>query len=273
MKNESRQPAAPAVQVENLSVAYGSALALDKVDLSLPAGRLISVVGPNGAGKSTLLRALVGSLKPTGGVVRIFGEEGERQRRRGRIAYMPQQEQVDWDFPLSVRDVVMSGRYGRIRIEDGWRRFLPPALAPHRHRHAVDEALAAVDMARDMDRSIDTLSGGQRKRVLLARALAQDAGLLLLDEPLVGVDRRSEKLIMEVLQQARDQGRTVVMVTHDIAGARRDSDYAVLINRRVIEAGDPNTVLTDDQLAYTATSAWLGEHASSPARPEPLEST
>ncbi|MFW5815777.1 MAG: metal ABC transporter ATP-binding protein [Wenzhouxiangella sp.] len=272
MRDNSSREALPAVQIQDLSVAYGTALALDQVELSLPAGRLISVLGPNGAGKSTLLRALVGSLKPSRGTVSIFGESAEHQRRRGRIAYMPQQEQVDWDFPLSVRDVVMSGRYGRIRIEDGWRRFLPIALVPDRHRHAVDQALAAVDLDQARQRSIDTLSGGQRKRVLLARALAQDARLLLLDEPLVGVDRRSEALIMKVLQQARDQGRTVVMVTHDIAGARRDTDFAILINQRVIDAGDPKTVLSDDQLAYTAKSAWLGEQASSAAQPESVES-
>jgi manganese/iron transport system ATP-binding protein len=270
MRDEFDQKAVPAVQIEGLSVAYGSTLALEKVDLTLPAGQLISVVGPNGAGKSTLLRALVGSLEPVAGVVRIFGDDAEHQRRRGQIAYMPQQEQVDWDFPLLVRDVVMSGRFGRMRIEGGLRRFLPTALAPERHRLAVTEALKAVDMDSDMHRSIDTLSGGQRKRVLLARALAQDARLLLLDEPLVGVDRRSEALIMAVLQQARDQGRSVVIVTHDIAGARRDSDFAVLINQRVVESGDPRKMLTDELLSRTATAAWLGNESSA-RQPEPLE--
>ncbi|MEE4637651.1 MAG: metal ABC transporter ATP-binding protein [Wenzhouxiangella sp.] len=270
MRDESEQGAVPAVQVEGLSVAYGSALALDKVDLILPAGQLISVVGPNGAGKSTLLRALVGSLEPVAGTVRIFGVDAEHQRRLGQIAYMPQQEQVDWDFPLSVRDVVMSGRFGRMRIEGGVRRFLPMALAPQRHRNAVSQALEAVDMHQDINRSIDTLSGGQRKRVLLARALAQDARLLLLDEPLVGVDQRSEALIMAVLQQARDQGRSVVMVTHDIDGARRDSDFAVLINQTVVDSGDPRKMLTDELLSRTATAAWLGNEPSARA-PEPLE--
>ena len=257
MAAEPANQSIPAVQVKGLSVGYDAALALDNIDLSLPAGQLISLVGPNGAGKSTLLRALVGSLKPSSGSVRIHGDDAERQRRRGQIAYMPQHEQVDWDFPLSVRDVVMSGRYGRIRMEGGWRRFLPPSLVAQDHRLAVHEALAAVDLLESMQQSIDTLSGGQRKRVLLARALAQDARLLLLDEPLVGVDRRSEALIMEVLRQARSQGRTVVMVTHDIAGARQDSDFAVLINRRVVGAGDPRTLLTDDMLSRTATAAWL----------------
>ncbi len=257
MAAETPNQAVPAVQVAGLTVAYDSALALDNVDLALPAGRLIAVVGPNGAGKSTLLRTLVGSLKPTRGSVFIHGQDAERQRRSGQIAYMPQHEQVDWDFPLSVRDVVLCGRYGRIRLEGGWRRFLLPAMVSDRHQNAVREALEAVDMHDNMDQPIETLSGGQRKRVLLARALAQDARLLLLDEPLVGVDRRSEDLIMQVLCRQRDQGRTVVMVTHDIVGARRDADFAVLINRRVVGTGDPHDLLSDDMISRTATAAWL----------------
>lgn len=272
MADESRRDAVPAVRIRDLSVAYGSALALANVDLSLPAGRLISVVGPNGAGKSTLLRTLVGSLKPTSGVIRILGDDPERQRQLGRIAYMPQHEHIDWDFPLSVRDVVLSGRYGRIRAEGGWRRFLPPLLAADGHRQAVRQALESVAMLDQGHRSIDTLSGGQRKRVLLARALAQDAQLLLLDEPLVGVDRRSETLIMEVLREARRQGRTVIMVTHDIGGARRDSDFAVLINRRVVGSGEPQTLLTDELISRTATAAWLDKPAAS-SKPGAAEST
>lgn len=248
----------PAVQIEDLSMVYDRTPALQDVNLSLPAGRLISVVGPNGAGKSTLLRILIGSLTPTTGTVHIHGEPAERQRRRGLIAYMPQQEQIDWDFPLSVWDVVMSGRYGRVGRAGGWRRFLPPTLAGEEHHEPVRRALVDVDMLEQRHKSIDALSGGQRKRVLLARALAQDARLLLLDEPLVGVDRGSEALIMKVLRQARSQGRTVVMVTHDIASARQDADLAVLINRSVVCTGTPLDVLTDDMLSRTATAAWLG---------------
>ncbi|TVS09996.1 MAG: metal ABC transporter ATP-binding protein [Wenzhouxiangella sp.] len=257
MTAERASQSVPAVQIKGLSVAYDSELVLDHIDLSLPAGRLIAVVGPNGAGKSTLLRTLVGSLKPSSGSVHVHGQAAERQRRAGQIAYMPQHEQVDWDFPLSVRDVVLSGRYGRIRMEGGWRRFLLPVMASDRHQEAVREALKAVDMHNHEQQPIETLSGGQRKRVLLARALAQDARLLLLDEPLVGVDRRSEELIMEVLRGQRDQGRTVVMVTHDIAGARRDADIAVLINRCVVGTGDPDKLLSDDMISRTATAAWL----------------
>ncbi|MFP4207402.1 MAG: metal ABC transporter ATP-binding protein [Wenzhouxiangella sp.] len=272
MIDSQARGSAAAVQIEGLSVAYGSSLVLDRIDLTLPAACLISVVGPNGAGKSTLLRALVGSLKPVAGRVLVHGRDAESQRRRGRIAYMPQHEQIDWDFPLSVHDVVLSGRFGRIRAEDGWRRFLPPSLVAGRHRQAVRDALDSVDMLSHRHQPIDTLSGGQRKRVLLARALAQDASLLLLDEPLVGVDRRSEALIMEVLGRARDQGRTVVMVTHDIAGARRDADFAVLINRQVVDSGDPRAMLTEELLSRTATAAWLSNRGQR-SQSEALELT
>ncbi len=258
MNASAAQPTSSAIEVKSLTVAYDGAPVLDAVDLSLPAGQLIAVAGPNGAGKSTLLRALVGSLKPTSGTIRINGTPAERQRRAGQIAYMPQHEHIDWDFPLSVRDVVLSGRFGRMRQEGGWRRFLFPAMAGAAHQRAVAEALGAVDMADHANQPIEMLSGGQRKRVLLARSLVQDARLMLLDEPLVGVDRRSETLIMNVLREQRDEGRTVVMVTHDIVGARDDADFAVLINRRVVGAGEPRSLLSDEMITRTATAAWLG---------------
>ena len=246
-----------AIDIQDLAVAYDSTLVLDQIDLALPAGQLVALVGPNGAGKSTLLRTLVGSLKPTRGSVRIHGEPAEAQRRAGQIAYMPQHELVDWDFPLSVGELALSGRFGRVRAEGSWRRFLLPSMVSDRHRQAARRALEAVDMLDYADQPIETLSGGQRKRVLLARALAQNARVLLLDEPLVGVDQRSEGLIMEILRQQRSEGRTVVMVTHDIAGARQDADFAVLINRRVVGSGDPKTLLSDEMISRTATAAWL----------------
>ena len=255
----------PAVSIEGLSVGYGPALILDGIDLMLPSAKLICLVGPNGAGKSTLLKALVGSLKPALGQILVQGLDAESARRRGLIAYMPQHEQIDWDFPLSVHDVVLSGRYGRILAEGGWRKFLPPSLVGSAHRRAVLDALAAVDMVSHQHQTIDSLSGGQRKRVLLARALVQEATLLVLDEPLVGVDRHSEALIMKVLARERDQGRTVVMVTHDIVGARRDADFAVLINRQIVSQGRPDVMLTDELLSRTATAAWLSNRERQPS--------
>ncbi|TVP56378.1 MAG: metal ABC transporter ATP-binding protein [Halomonadaceae bacterium] len=252
-----------AVIVTDLSIAYDSKPVLSGLNLNLPANRLITLVGPNGAGKSTLLRVLAGSLTPSTGSVTVLGRTAEAQRKESLIAYMPQQEQIDWDFPLSVWDVVLSGRYGRIRQEGGWRRFLPLSLTPAVHRQAARKALEDTGLMDLRHSAIDTLSGGQRKRVLLARALAQDARLLLLDEPLVGVDQVSENLIMSVLRQARDQGRTVVMVTHDIISARRDADHVVLINRKVVGEGPPGDMLTDDMLSRVATVNWIGERAMS----------
>ena len=265
---DARDKPAAAVEIRGLSVAYDAALVLEQIDLDLPAGQLIAVAGPNGAGKSTLLRTLVGSLKPNRGSVRILGQPAEAQRRAGCIAYMPQHELVDWDFPLSVHDLVLSGRFGRMRMAGGWRRFLLPSMAADDHRQAVARALEAVNLQDSADRPIEALSGGQRKRALLARTLAQDARLLLLDEPLVGVDRKSEELIMSVLCDQRSQGRTVVMVTHDIVGARRDADFAVLINRRVVGAGDPQELLSDEMISRTATAAWLSNRKQRSERDE-----
>ncbi|MDX1587847.1 MAG: metal ABC transporter ATP-binding protein, partial [Oleiphilaceae bacterium] len=231
---------------------------------------LITLVGPNGAGKSTLLRVLAGSLTPSSGDVRVLGYSAESQRKESQIAYMPQQEQIDWDFPLSVWDVVLSGRYGRIRQEGGWQRFLPLSLVRTSHREATLRALQDTGLMDLRHNAIDTLSGGQRKRVLLARALSQDARLLLLDEPLVGVDQVSENLIMTVLRKARDQGRTVVMVTHDIVGARRDADHVVLINRKVVGEGPPDQMLTEEMLSRVATVNWIGDSLD---RKDPTNST
>ncbi len=264
MSGKAPELAAPAVSIEGLSVGYGTRLILEGIDLVLPSAQLICLVGPNGAGKSTLLKTLVGALRPSLGRLLVHGDDAEYARRKGLIAYMPQHEQIDWDFPLSVYDVVLSGRFGRIMAEGGWRRFLPPSMVAPSHRRAVHDALAAIDMVDYQHQPIDSLSGGQRKRVLLARALVQDARLLVLDEPLVGVDRRSETLIMEVLGRARDQGRTVVMVTHDIVSARRDADFAVLINRQIVSQGKPADMLTDDLLSRTATAAWLSNRERQP---------
>ncbi len=246
-----------AVSVRNLVAGYGGAPVLSRVSLDIPAGQMVTVVGPNGAGKSTLFKILVGILAPLGGEVRILGDTPERARARGGIAYMPQHEQIDWDFPVSVQDVVMSARFGRMRAVGGWRRFLPPSLAPAEHRQAALDALRAVAMSGYAQRAIGALSGGQKKRALLARALAQDAPLLLLDEPLSGVDRASEALIMQVLHKARDEGRTIVNVTHDLISARTHADHVILLNRSVIASGDRDEMLTDEMLARTATAPWV----------------
>jgi manganese/iron transport system ATP-binding protein len=232
-----------AVAAEGLSAAYGRVAALEEVDLVLPEGELVVIVGPNGAGKSTLFRLLTGIMRPTAGTIRLFGGPVAAARRASLIAYMPQNEQLDWDFPVRVRDVVMSGRLGRLRAEGAIRRLLPSHFAPEPHHRAVHEALLAVQMLELADRPIGALSGGQRKRALLARALAQDARLLLLDEALAGVDRDTEQVIHAVLRRARDEGRTLVLITHDLATAAEIADRVVLLNRTVVASGRPGEVL------------------------------
>lgn len=246
-----------AVGVRDLYAAYGETVVLSRVNLNINPGQLVTLVGPNGAGKSTLFKVLVGILQPASGEVTIMGHAPEFARARGMIAYMPQEEQIDWDFPVSVRDVVMSARYGRMRASGGWRRFLPPRLAGSEHQEIVNEALEAVTMTSLADRPISDLSGGQKKRALLARSLAQEADILLLDEPLAGVDQASEDLIMRVLHRVRDEGRTILTVTHDLISARTHADHVVLINHTVVGSGTRDEMLTDEMIARTAAARWL----------------
>ncbi|MCG5529469.1 metal ABC transporter ATP-binding protein [Halorhodospira halochloris] len=240
-----------AVEGRGLYAGYQGFDAVAGVDLNIPQGELVALVGPNGAGKSTLLKLVMGLLQPRQGWLFIKGLSASKQRRAGNIAYMPQQETLDWDFPASVWDVVFSARYTRMR-SSGMCRFLPQRWCAKEHHRAVEQALSSTDMSACAPRHISALSGGQRKRVLLARALAQGAELLLLDEPLVGVDAASEQMIFGVLRELRAAGRTVVLVTHDVAGARRYADRIILFNRRVIASGKPEEVLSDELLMQTA---------------------
>lgn len=242
----------PALEINGLYAAYHQEPVLEDVSLSLPQGQWTAIVGPNGGGKSSLLSVVVGSLPPLRGEVRIFGRPALAQRQRGRIAYMAQQERMEWDFPISVRDTVMTGRFGMMRRDPLWQRLLPRRWANPAHRQAVEEALDDVDMLDMARRPIGALSGGQKKRVMLARALAQQAPILLLDEPLAGVDPPSEALIMASLERQRRAGRTLIMVTHDLPGARAHADQVLLINRTVIGMGAPETMLSDSMLARLA---------------------
>ncbi|GGC83315.1 metal ABC transporter ATP-binding protein [Vreelandella lutescens] len=246
---------AAAIEVKGVYAAYQRQPVLEDIHLSLPAGRWTAIVGPNGAGKSTLFHVLTGSMRPLRGHVNAFGQAIEHHRKAGRIAYMAQREAIEWDFPISVWETVMSARYGHMRQDAWWRRLLPVRWHEPRHRQAVEKALDDVNMLAFADRPIGALSGGQKKRVLLARALAQEASILLLDEPLAGVDPPSEQLILEVLKREREAGRTIVMVTHDMPGARRYVDHVVLINRFIRGEGTPDEMLSDSKLAELAVSA------------------
>jgi manganese transport system ATP-binding protein len=225
-----------------LTVSYDGVTAVVEVSLSLPAGCLCALVGMNGAGKSTLLRALAGFLVPTTGRVLIDGLPPPLAQRRQRLAYMPQSEQVDWEFPIRVRDVVMQGRYGRMHLLR-W-----PSAAD---RQAVDRALERVDLSDLAERPIGALSGGQRKRAFLARALAQEATVLLLDEPFSGVDMPTEQMIIAVLRELCAAGATALLATHDLEAIPTFCDRVLLLNRRLLAYGPTGEVFTQANLLRT----------------------
>jgi manganese transport system ATP-binding protein len=230
------------IDVSGLTVTYNGEPAVVDVDLRLEAGTICGLVGMNGAGKSTLFRALTGFVHPTRGTVRIDGLTVVQAQRHQAVAYVPQSEQVDWQFPIRVWDVALMGRYGRMNLLR-W-----PADAD---RQAVSEALRQVDLLPLRDRQIGELSGGQRKRAFLARALAQQARVLLLDEPFTGVDIRTERLIIDLLLQQRDQGATVLIATHDLDAIPSFCDRVVLINRTVLAYGETSEVFTQANLLRT----------------------
>ena len=244
-----------ALETSGIYAAYHRQPVLEDVSLVLPQQQWTAIIGPNGAGKSSLLKLVIGTLVPLRGELKVLGQSPATQRRAGHIAYMPQQEQMEWDFPISVRDTVLTGRFGLMRQDPLWRRLLPQQWANPDHRRAVQSALEAVDMADYAARPIADLSGGQKKRVMLARALAQQASILLLDEPLAGVDPPSEMLILDALERERSQGRTIIMVTHDMLGARRHADNVMLINRTLVGMGTPEEMLSDSMLARLAVGA------------------
>lgn len=232
------EPTASAVVLRGVSAGYQDRLALESVSLDVPAGSLLAIVGPNGAGKSTLLKVIAGIIPPWAGTVAVLGATPGRQARR--IAYVPQAELVDWHFPITVAGVVMMGRYPGLGI----------ARRPRRVDHdAVRDALASVHMLENADRQIGALSGGQRRRVFLARAIAAEADLFLLDEPVTGVDAATQQEIMDILAANAAEGRTIIATTHDLACAAQCFQRVVAINRTVVADGPAEIALDPDMLA------------------------
>lgn len=233
--------------VRGLTVSYGQKPAVFSVDMTVQPGAMTAIIGPNGAGKSTLLKAALGIVTPLSGQVTVFGKS--LQDRRARVAYVPQRASVDWDFPTRVIDVVLMGLsrqlglLGRVRA---------------RHMTAAMECLERVGMRDFADRQIGQLSGGQQQRVFLARALAQDADLYLLDEPFAGVDAATEKAIIAVLKSLKEAGKTVVVVHHDLATVVDYFDHVFLINTRKIAEGPVSEAFT----AETLQSAYGGRLAT-----------
>lgn len=234
-----------AVEVEDLTVAYDARPVLWDIDLKIPKGKLMAVVGPNGAGKTTLMKAMLGLLKPVTGEVR-FEDGGDIRTRKNHIGYVPQSGSVDWDFPATVQDVVLMGCYGRL----GWIR---------RPRKAdielTRQTLAKVGMQDYAGRQISQLSGGQQQRVFLARALAQEAEVYFMDEPFKGVDAQTERAIIALLKELKEQGKTVVVVHHDLQTVPDYFDWVTLINLRVIASGPVEEVFHEENLKKTYHSS------------------
>jgi len=237
MRDNSLHEPGQALHVEDLTVTYGASPALWDIDLDIPPGVMCAIVGPNGAGKSTLIKATLGLVHPVAGHVRFLGKPVARMR--GQIGYVPQRHSVDWDFPTTARDVVEMGLYRSL----GWLRR-PGAKA----RARAIAALAEVGMQDHADRQISQLSGGQQQRVFIARALVQDAPILILDEPMAGVDASTEAIIIALLKRLRDEGRTVIVVHHDLTTVQSYFDWLVMLNLRIIAQGPVAETYTPDNL-------------------------
>ncbi|MDF1618313.1 metal ABC transporter ATP-binding protein [Petrocella sp. FN5] len=231
-----------------MTVAYHIKPVLWDVDLKVPKGVLMAIVGPNGAGKSTLLKAMLNLIKPISGRVLFNGESYEDQRKH--IGYVPQRGSVDWDFPTTVLDVVLMGRYGHI----GWIK-----RSSSKDKELAMIALKKVAMEDFYNRQISQLSGGQQQRVFLARALVQDADIYFMDEPFQGVDAKTEKAVIEILKDLRKHGKTVVVVHHDLQTVKDYFDWVTLINTQLIASGPVDEVFTEDNLrkAYRSTGKIL----------------
>ena len=229
---------ASAISVTDLWAGYDSTPALEAVSFQAPAGALVGVAGPNGSGKSTLLKTLLGLLKPWRGRIELFGQAREAVRRD--IGYAPQSELVDWDFPVTVGDVVMMGRYGRIGL------LRRPRAGD---REAVASALAQVRLEGLAGRQIGELSGGQQRRMLIARALAQDAELILLDEPMVGLDATTQHDLLALFETLRERGKTLLVATHDLSCVAACFDLALLLNHRLVAFGPPAEIFTPEILS------------------------
>jgi manganese/iron transport system ATP-binding protein len=243
-RNRALAPAAgtlcPSVQLEHLTVTYPNGVtAMRDASFALGPGTICALVGPNGSGKSTIFKAIMGFLRPTAGEVRLCGMPVEEALKQNIVAYVPQDEEVDWNFPVLVETVVMMGRYGHMN-------FL---RRPSRiDRLKVDEALERVGLSAYRHHQIGELSGGQRKRVFVARALAQEGGIILLDEPFTGVDVKTETAIIGLLQELRASGQLMLVSTHNLGTVPDFCDEVVLVNRRVLAAGPTAEVFTQKNL-------------------------
>lgn len=245
------------LETHDLTVAYEKRPVLYGVDVKVPEGKLVGIIGPNGAGKSTFIKAIMGIVGTSGGWVKVFGKSFAKNAKR--VGYVPQRESVDWDFPVSVMDVVLMGRYGKLglmgRVSKG-------------DREIAEACLAKVGMLPYAKRQISNLSGGQQQRVFLARALAQESDLYLMDEPFVGVDAATEAAIIELLRELKNRGKTILVVHHDLPTAQKYFDMLLLLNMRLVAFGETSEVFTQEllQKTYGGRLTILSEVASRVSR-------
>ena len=237
-----------AVVAENLTVVYERFRALEDISFKIPRGSMTAVIGPNGSGKSTLLKACIGLVKPVKGRISVLGMDVDSVR--GKVAYVPQREEVYWDYPITVWDVVAMGRIRKVG----------PLRSISRDDEEVARALEATGLAELSHRKISDLSGGQQQRVFLARAIAQGSELYLLDEPLTGVDAESEDRLFEILTEIREKGKTILMTTHDLSSTLEIFDYVLLLRNRLISFGPPQESLKTEYLTAAYGSESVAMH-------------
>lgn len=244
------------INIENVTVAYHGKVALHSASLQLKAGTICGLVGMNGAGKSTLFKAIMGFVKPNTGRILINGLPIRQVQKSNLVAYVPQSEEVDWNFPVNVYDAVMMGRYGYMNLLR-----IPRSI----DKQAVRESLERVEMWDMRDRQIGELSGGQKKRTFFARALAQQGTVLLLDEPFAGVDIKTEKMMIDLLMELRLTGHTILVSTHDLESITTFCDQVVLINRSILAYGNTSEVFTEENLSRTFGGS-VGDFSSAKSR-------
>ncbi|MEO0834428.1 MAG: metal ABC transporter ATP-binding protein [Cyanobacteria bacterium J06642_3] len=231
------------INVSNLTVTYSNArLALYNANCIVEPGTITGLIGPNGGGKSTLFKSIMGFLKPSQGQIRVGGISVQKAQKQQLMAYVPQSDEVDWNFPVSVFDVVMMGRYGYMNLLR-----IPSA----KDRRLVMESLSRVGMIDFRHHQIGELSGGQKKRAFLARALAQEGKVILLDEPFTGVDVKTEKRIIDLLIQLRSEGHTILVSTHDLASISTFCDRTILLNQTILASGTTEETFTEENLTMT----------------------
>lgn len=230
----------PALEIHDLSVSYDKKPVLWGIDLTVPKGSLCGIIGPNGAGKSTMIKASMDLIPLNSGYIKLLGSELDEVRKK--VSYVPQRESVDWDFPASVLDIVLMGRYANLGL------FNRPRKAD---KDAAMKALEMVGMEKFATRQISQLSGGQQQRVFLARALTQNAEVYFLDEPFAGVDAATEKAIIQLLKKLSSQGKTIIVVHHDLQSVESYFDWIILLNLRLVASGPTNKVFVKSFLEET----------------------